>query len=109
MLMINTPPSEHPQSQHATGTGLPSSSPGGPGANNINGTSINKAYHHENGSLKPNSHGVNRNSDEFQAGSMLHAVSAAATLAQLHSHKLAERDWDEVSIRSSKGSRSCIR
>ncbi|EFW99444.1 transcription factor [Grosmannia clavigera kw1407] len=101
MLMINTPPSERPQSQHNSGAGPPglsSSPPGGPTANIVNGSSIhqNKPYHQENGALKPNAQGVPRNPDnEYPLGSMLHAASAAATLAQLHNHKLAERDWDD--------------
>lgn len=103
MLMINTPPSERPQSQHNSGTGPPglsSSPPGGPTPNSINGSSLhqNKPYHHENGALKQNAHGIPQNPNEYPPGSMLHAASAAATLAQLHNHKLADRDWDDVSL-----------
>lgn len=100
MLMINTPPSERPQSQQQNTApapaGLSGSPPAGPNANNVNGSAMhpNKPYHMDNGALKPNAHAIPR-SDEYQPASILHAANAAATLAQLHNHKLAEREWDD--------------
>lgn len=76
-LMITTPPSERPPPLTSSNLGP-------------------HAYGHErhnyyrDGSSAPNTPG---NLDDFQTGSMLPAASAAAALAQLHSHKL-ESDWD---------------
>ncbi|CAK7271855.1 hypothetical protein SEPCBS57363_004835 [Sporothrix epigloea] len=53
--------------------------------------SQNKPFVHD---LKHGTLGIPGNSEEFVAGSALPAASAAAALAQLHSHKL-DREWDE--------------
>ncbi len=104
--MINTPPSERPQSQQNNGP-LHGGMSGGPGGLNpgLNGPPMhntigpggppqNKPYLHDSGSYKPTAPGIPRNPDEFMAGSALPAASAAVALAQLHNHKL-DREWDE--------------
>ncbi|KAL5320785.1 hypothetical protein ACEPPN_011595 [Leptodophora sp. 'Broadleaf-Isolate-01'] len=76
-LMINTPPSERPPPP--TSSNL---TPHGYGNDR-------HSYYGEDSST-PN---TPRNLDEYQAGNMLPAASAAAALAQLHNHKL-EHDWE---------------
>ncbi|TAQ90488.1 hypothetical protein B7494_g1152 [Chlorociboria aeruginascens] len=76
-LMISTPPSERPPPPTTANLG-----PHGYGSERNN-------YYGEDSS-SPN---TPRNVDEYQAGSMLPAASAAAALAQLHNHKL-EQDWE---------------
>ncbi|KAK0733403.1 hypothetical protein B0T26DRAFT_18411 [Lasiosphaeria miniovina] len=74
-LMINTPPSERPQTQPALGP---------PHVNQAKG--INHTYRRD-GSSAP---GTPRNLDEYSGGAMF---PAAAALAQLHNHK-TEPGWD---------------
>lgn len=103
LLMINTPPNERPPSQQNAGPAHGSITDS-PGPVNINGhtahhpndrtgvyESQNKPFVHD---LKHGILGIPNNSEEFVAGSALPAASAAAALAQLHSHKL-DREWDE--------------
>lgn len=105
LLMINTPPSERPPSQQNAGPVHGGMSGSGHGNLNfgLNGPPMQHSMSH--GSMhqnqKPFMHdikhgapGVPRNPDEFVAGSALPAASAAAALAQLHTHKL-DHDWDE--------------
>lgn len=106
LLMINTPPSERPPSQQNAGPVHGGMSGGGHGNLNsgLNGPPMhnsmghggihqnqNKPFMHD---IKHGAPGIPRNPDEFVAGSALPAASAAAALAQLHTHKL-DRDWDE--------------
>ncbi|CAK7243113.1 MAG: hypothetical protein STHCBS139747_004622 [Sporothrix thermara] len=105
LLMINTPPSERPPSQQNAGpahgglTGSPAHVNGPPPPppmhNSMSHASIHqnqtKPFVHD---IKHGAPGIPRNADEFVAGSALPAASAAAALAQLHTHKL-DRDWDE--------------
>jgi len=82
LLMINTPPSERPPTQASSSTG-PS-------------PQQNKGYlHHDNPFHRENNiSGL----DDYPAGSLLPAASAAAALAQLHSHNNnLDVEWDEVS------------
>ncbi|OAA56575.1 transcription factor [Niveomyces insectorum RCEF 264] len=106
LLMINTPPSERPPSQQNAGPiqGGLSSSPrsfnaslnGPPGHNAAAPNALqNKPYLHDSSPPKLGPSSLSRNLDEYNHGSMLPAASAAAALAQLHNHKLMEREWDD--------------
>ncbi|KAL1913232.1 hypothetical protein Sste5344_000779 [Sporothrix stenoceras] len=104
--MINTPPSERPPSQQNAGPVHGGMSGSGHGNLNsgLNGPpmqhSMSHGGVHQNQNkpfmldIKHGAPGVPRNPDEFVAGSALPAASAAAALAQLHTHKL-DREWDE--------------
>lgn len=74
-LMINTPPSERPQTQPALGPPHVSQAKG-----------INHTYRRDDSSAP----GTPRNLDEYSGGAMF---PAAAALAQLHNHK-TEPGWD---------------
>lgn len=52
-------------------------------------------HHYGDDSSSPN---TPRNLDDYNAGSMLPAASAAAALAQLHNYKV-ESDWDSEGVR----------
>ncbi|KAK0612964.1 hypothetical protein B0T17DRAFT_620335 [Bombardia bombarda] len=77
LLMINTPPSDRPQSQSNSGPSLHSAQTKG----------ISHSFHRD-GSSAP---GTPRNYPEEYSGGAL--FPAAAALAQLHSHKI-EPGWD---------------
>ncbi|CAK7273394.1 hypothetical protein SEPCBS119000_005631 [Sporothrix epigloea] len=103
MLMINTPPSERPPSQQNAGPAHGDLADGA-GTTIVNGHSAHNSTGHAEvyqSQTKPFFHnpkhgslGIPSNSEEFVAGSMPPAASAAAALAQLHSHK-PDREWDE--------------
>ncbi|EMR81408.1 hypothetical protein BcDW1_9908 [Botrytis cinerea BcDW1] len=90
-LMINTPPSERPQPQPqpqpptTTTTTTPANS--APTSNSFTHERQNYYGEHSNHSSTPNTPRI------LDDSSMLPAASAAATLAQLHNHKL-DHEWE---------------
>jgi hypothetical protein len=63
-------------------------------ANNYQGYGNDRHSYYAEDSSTPNTPRV---LDDFQSASMLPAASAAATLAQLHNHKL-ENDWESENV-----------
>ncbi len=97
-LMITTPPSERPPpppNPNITGHG-----PYIPQTSNWF-TDPQEGYGHDLHHYDDDSNAANtpRNLDEYNAGSMLPAASAAAALAQLHNYKV-EPEWDSENVSS---------
>lgn len=87
LLMINTPPSERPQTQPNPGSNNGQSR--GP-IDQTKGYAHDRSAFFRDGSSAP---GTPRAFDDYNGGSLLPAASAAAALAQLHTHKLGG-EWD---------------
>lgn len=105
-LMINTPPSERPR--ESTGQGVtpvgPSSLPrpcmGAECRELTTSPPQPPVYGHERNALyaeESSSPATPRNVEEYHAGPLLPAASAAAALAQLQAHK-PESDWDSEPV-----------
>ncbi|KAK3394583.1 hypothetical protein B0H63DRAFT_51169 [Podospora didyma] len=90
LLMINTPPSERPQTQ-PNNSGPPHSHSHGHGHSHTHTGQPNKGITHTYRRDESSAPGTPRNYEEYTVGAAVYP--AAAALAQLHNHK-SEPGWD---------------